>query len=192
MRCPIPRDEREYLPRFQMDAMRMLELGNKRNEHGTYKAWFESIGIQHTSVDWNGQDGALPLDLRRPLGLGQFDMVTNIGTTEHVSDQAAVWNNIHQACRPYGYIVSITPMPGDWWWHGEWYPWPAFFSLFADLNGYRILKQGIGRQHPNRNVCVLLWKNEHRDEFTMPPEHYLYRNPVRPRNSPPKQSPEAP
>src|ERR1041384_5416258 len=77
----------------------MLELGNKVTGAGlVYKSVFEAMGIRHVSVDWNGKDGALPLDLRQPLNLGRFDMVTNFGTSEHVEDnQKAVWRNIIEA-----------------------------------------------------------------------------------------------
>jgi hypothetical protein len=48
----------------------MLELGNKRGtEHEPYKGHFEKMGIAHTSIDWNGQDGAIAADLRNPLML---------------------------------------------------------------------------------------------------------------------------
>ena len=112
----------------------MLELGDKcAKGQPPYKDWFESIGIRHTSVDWNGLHGALPLDLRQPLNLGRFDMVTNIGTTEHVSEQEPCWRNIAEATGKW--FVSMTPCPGYWPRHGFWYPAPDFYRSFADLNG---------------------------------------------------------
>jgi hypothetical protein len=59
----------------------MLELGDKQDAGRVYKPWFESLGFRHVSVDINGLNGALPLDLREPLNLGTFDMVCNIGTS---------------------------------------------------------------------------------------------------------------
>lgn len=117
----------------------MLELGNKRGTGGpgdTYKKYFEARGIAHISVDWNGEDGALPLDLRKPLDLGFFDMVTNIGTTEHVDRQSAVWENVVTAAGRW--IVSITPKPGDWPGHGLFYPSEAFYHSLAFQNGFAV------------------------------------------------------
>jgi hypothetical protein len=125
----------------------MLELGNKRKAGGdgqfTYKDVFNSLGYRHVSVDINGQHGALPKDLTKPLNLGTFDMVTNIGTSEHVSEkdysgQVACWKNILEAMHVGSVLVSITPKPGSWKNHGTWYPHPAFFSELADLNGLEL------------------------------------------------------
>jgi hypothetical protein len=122
----------------------MLELGNKRKAGGngpfTYKDVFTGLGFRHVSVDINGQHGALPKDLTKPLNLGTFDMVSNIGTSEHVSEndwigQAACWRNILQAMHVGSVLVSITPKPGSWPNHGTWYPHEAFFAELAALNG---------------------------------------------------------
>lgn len=115
----------------------MLELGNKRGtEHEPYKPFFEARGIRHVSVDLNGLDGALALDLRRPLNLGRFDMVTNIGTSEHVDQQEPVWKNIVDAALDV--IVCITPAPGNWPGHGLFYPTEDFYMRLAALNGFTI------------------------------------------------------
>lgn len=115
----------------------MLELGNKRwGKRTPYKPYFEGLGIRHVSVDLNGCDGALRLDLRKPLGLGRFDMVTNFGTTEHVSEQEPVWRNIVEAAGHL--IVSTTPKPGTYPGHGLLYPHKAFYIALAVANAFRI------------------------------------------------------
>lgn len=116
----------------------MLELGNKRNLTLTYKKFFEDRGYAHTSVDWNGQDGALKLDLQSPLALGTFDVVSNIGTTEHVGDQHGVWQNICAAMHLGSVFVSATPKPGNWPAHGQWYPTQEFFKQLAARNGLQV------------------------------------------------------
>jgi SAM-dependent methyltransferase len=158
----------------------MLELGNKQTGDHSYKRYFESIGITHTSVDWNGRDGALPMDLREPLNLGTFDMVTNLGTTEHVDRQRPVWENIHNAVKVGGVFVSMCPMPGDWHWHGEYYPTTEFYEQFAAMCGYRIDHMAIGREAPNRNIDVRMTKLVD-VPFAMPNDVTMYRNKIRPR-----------
>ena len=116
----------------------MLELGGKINAPYTYKAFFEKCGFRHVSVDWNGQHGALSLDLRKPLGLGTFDMVSNIGTSEHVDQQEPCWRNILEAMHIGSVLVSTTPKPGQWKWHGIHYPERDFFVNLASLNGLQI------------------------------------------------------
>ena len=174
---PVPQDEQVII--WPLVGKRMLELGNKKNADGVYKTYFESLGIDHTSIDWNGQDGALNLDLRQPVKLDPFDMVTNIGTTEHVDDQEAVWRNIHNLTNVGGVIASLTPLEGDWWWHGEYYPRAEFFQEFSN-NGYEIEYMDIGREYPNRNLCARLLKVDHYD-FVMPDMDTFYYNHRRPR-----------
>jgi SAM-dependent methyltransferase len=175
---PIP----EYLHKyyFPIVGSSMLELGNKKSGDVTYKQYFESQGIKHTSIDWNGLDGALKLDLRDPIDLGQFDMVTNIGTTEHVSTQRQVWENLHNAVKVGGVLVSHGPLEGDWWWHGEWYVKESFYEAFAKENGYVIKQMGIERDHPNRTLNVRMKKIKH-NSFVMPDESTIFHNIQRPR-----------
>lgn len=164
----VPPHEQAYL--FPLHGTRMLELGNKKNDKGIYKHYFESMGIDHTSIDWNGEDGALKLDLTEPLDLKPFDMITNFGTTEHVHDQYAVWENIHNLLKVNGILVSTTPLPGDWEHHGDFYPMIEFFE---NLDGYVIEKMGIERREPKRLICVRLKKKEHKP-FKLP--EYIYKN----------------
>jgi SAM-dependent methyltransferase len=162
----------------------MLELGNKKNGDLTYKDFFENLGYRHVSIDWNGQDGALKRDLRLPLWeeLGQFDMVTNIGTTEHVSDQRGVWENIHHLTKVGGVYVGQCPYYDglSWWWHGTYYPTESFYGEFAILNGWRIERIGLDREVPNVNLYVRMRKFEDRP-FTMPDLSLIKVNKIRPR-----------
>jgi hypothetical protein len=151
----------------------MLELGNKRNGRGVYKTYFQHLGIEHTSVDLNGKDGALPKDLQKPLGLGQFDIVTNFGTTEHVERQEPAWRNIAKASG--GVFVSTTPLPGDWGWHGRWYPTEDFYRSFAELNGFEIERMYVDCEKPRRMICVRMVRVDDL-KFKMPDASLIYDN----------------
>lgn len=153
---------------------RMLELGNKRNGDLTYKAFFERLGWEHVSVDWNGQDGALKRDLRKPLELGTFDMVTNIGTTEHVDGQAEVWRNVLEAMHVGSVLLSTTPMPGDWTWHGEHYPDDEWYRELCALNGLEIERLYLSGLEPRR-MWFLRATRPREVEFQMP-SRAIYRN----------------
>ena len=121
----------------------MLELGNKKNGTFIYKPFFVGLGYRHVSIDTNGEDGALRRNLMEPLGLGTFDMVSNIGTSEHVSEgvhwgQVECWRNICEAMHVGSVLVSTTPKPGAWRHHGVWYPQMEFFTELAELNGLEV------------------------------------------------------
>ena len=164
---------------FPIHGKRMLELGNKKNREGTYKEYFENAGMEHISIDWNGLDGAIKLDLRQPIDMEPFDMVTNIGTTEHVDDQYGVWQNIHNLTKVGGVIVSHTPLEGDWWWHGEYYPRKSFFEQFT-TNGYDINYMEVGQIRPSRVLNVRMKKYAH-NNFIMPGNETMYHNIQRPK-----------
>jgi hypothetical protein len=163
----------------------MLELGGKFNNPHTYKAYFEMLGFEHVSIDWNGEHGALVRDLRKPLWeeLGQFDMVSNMGTTEHVSKQRGVWQNIHMMTAVGGVYVGQTPYHDgqSWWWHGEHYPTEEWYLDFADLNGWEVERLYRGKEPPNENLYCRMVKL--RDcEYSDPDYGLIHRNQRKPRN----------
>lgn len=182
MMNPVRDIEWEFYPNIE-PGMKMLELGDKINRGVTYKQYFESLGVNHTSIDWNGKNGAINRDLRTPLWheFGQFDVVTNIGTTEHVDDQKMVWSNISEMCKVGGYVVCVTPAPiGDnWWWHGEYYPTIEFYHKFAEVRGYKILKIREDHPKPHRNIYCLLHKTSIASGEI--PIELIHKNTIRPR-----------
>lgn len=173
---PIRPDEWELLN--PIIGTTMLELGNKFNTtvKRSYKDYLVTLGIDHTSIDWNGLDGALKLDLREPLWdrFAPFDIVTNFGTTEHVSNQQAVWQNVHNLIKVGGYLISQTPYEGSWKNHGEWYPKETFFEQLAS-NGYEIERLYQGREFPTVNLYARLKKVEDKP-FVMPDKGTIYNN----------------
>lgn len=154
----------------------MLELGGKQDNGRVYKPYFESKGFTHTSVDINGEFGALPLDLTKPLNLGTFDMVCNIGTTEHVSEdnwdgQVACWRNILEAMHVGSVLICDTPAPGGWKEHGTWYPNPSFYADLAKLNGLVVERLGVfpwRPGHQSRKVVSARMVRQEMVPFTMP------------------------
>jgi SAM-dependent methyltransferase len=163
----------------------MLELGNKVNPQVgvSYKDWFtRHCNIEHVSVDVNGLNGALALDLRQPLTPLEgrvFDMVTNIGTSEHVeSDQHCVWKNMCDHLAVGGHLVSITPLAGDWHWHGLWYPTEEFYDAFAYRNDMAVVELGEYGAPPRRCQFLVARKLQER-AFVYPGDDLLYRNVVR-------------
>lgn len=173
MQCPIPYPEYHVLQPV-VPGQRMLELGNKRNGKGTYKRWFEFVGVDHTSVDLNGRDGALAMDLMKPLALGHFDVVTNFGTTEHVAVQEPAWRNIADACR--GVFVSTTPAPHTFPRHGRWYPSTSFYTDFADLNGFQIERLERFRVGTNKDLIAVRMVRVLDKPFTMPYPELIFDN----------------
>jgi len=131
----------------------MLELGCKYKRKFVFKEFFESLGYRHVSVDLNGKYGSIIADLTEPLNLGTFDMVTNIGTSEHVGadrwhGQVQCWRNICEAMHVGSVFISVTPLPNERWkGHGRWYPTEAFFCELTERNGLKIERMSRDQRH---------------------------------------------
>lgn len=121
----------------------VCELGDQwvtfTEPHMLAKDFFEDIGCgKYVSVDGNGR-GTVKHDLNKPLDLGQFDLVTDFGTGEHIFDQAQVWRTIHNLTKPGGYIAFDRPTQG-YYTHCYYLVDPCLYQDVARANGYEILQ----------------------------------------------------
>lgn len=124
----------------------VCELGDQWITHGERrlaKDYFEKVMkcSRYVSIDGNGRNGAIALDLNLPLPkhLHSFDLVTDFGTGEHVFDQAQVWRSVHYLVKPGGWIAFDRPTQG--------YPVHCYYNtnmcLFEDLaaaNQYEVVR----------------------------------------------------
>lgn len=176
MTAQLPPDEIAALPirmmrEFPEQFPAILELGNKKNSTGLYRDWYrvampDSVYI---CLDWNGEDGAVPLDMRYSLTAYDvvdshaqmnhypadeklyrgFPLVTNFGFTEHVDNQMTCWSNVHEFVAPDGWLAICMPLMPEWKGHGLWMPTVEWYREFAKLNGYDIVFERIWpRQRP--------------------------------------------
>lgn len=143
--------------------LRMLELGDqvirdRQIRETTGKAYFENRGFEHVSVDLNGNNGALVLDLREPEQFidltDSWDIVTNSGTTEHVepfATQYECFKIIHDCLKVGGIAVHLNPDTEDRDNNGRWkdhcriYYSATFYEVLATECGYELISnQNIG------------------------------------------------
>lgn len=160
------------LGKADWSGMKMLEFGNqlmRGEEPLSAKEYFTLLGVIHVSVDINGKDGALPLDLREPIkDIGEpFDIVTNFGTTEHVvGDQYIPFKNMHSMAKQGGILASIVPAIGFLKSHGNYRYTIDFFETLAQKNNYKIvqLREVYGKKE-NRNLIICIYKKMLDNEF---------------------------
>lgn len=162
----------EFLLRHvpSLNGIRMMELGNQQlychpgiPEGSSAKPWFERQGVDHTSVDMNGKDGAVVVDLSQPIENpawnSSFDVVTDFGTTEHVGPK--LWNlyscreNCHRWCRTGGVMVFMNPKTGHWPKHGYHYFTMAHYHALAKACAYDVLEIS---EHPSLGNDVDGWQ----------------------------------
>jgi SAM-dependent methyltransferase len=170
------RFERELIGDIR-EVQTVLDLGNKTGPRNgpPYRNWYEDQGKTYTSIDWNGKDGALKYDLRFSITAeeigGPFDLVCNIGTTEHVSEQRTCWENVHRFVKLGGLLVSHTPIGPGWEHHGFWHPSLEWYEEFATINGYTgcpAVAEGLWHpKYPKKMTYVRLRKIDDIG-FTMP------------------------
>lgn len=145
----IPIQEAKLLP--DLSDKTILELGNKGNENGVYRTdYLESGAKSYHCVDINGNDGAIPIDLRSEsaaaqiqdaTGIESFDIITNFGMSEHIPVQRTFYKCIHQISDIGTQIVHWTPAARKFREHGNqgsvWHAEESFFTSLAKHNDYR-------------------------------------------------------
>jgi hypothetical protein len=147
--------------------------------------FWASIGIEYATIDLDGHDDAIQLDLNTdqvPEKLRQqFDLVVNTGTTEHVANQAQAFRIIHDLTRTGG--VMFHEVPAGSWNHGLINYTPKFFLLLHKQNDYEqvYLRE---RMEGDMFIRVALRKRLNREFVTpldVPPEimPLKYRQPWR-------------
>jgi SAM-dependent methyltransferase len=99
------------------------------------------------AIDASAYQGATIVhDLNQPLPAalgGQFDLVFDGGTLEHVFDVAAAIESCMELLRPQGRFVSAT-IPNNWCGHGFYQFSPElFFRAFGRENGFSIVEMYI-------------------------------------------------
>ncbi len=153
--------------------IKICELGNQyTKDHPDYKTgkqYLTALGAEHVSIDLNGKDGALKIDLAKPIEKWDcyFDMVTNYGTSEHVNNQYQAFRNMHNFTKVNGTIVhGGAPAYGHWPTHGYCNYELCFFEYLADLNNYDLVlsemreKWSIVRKKMLDLVCVVFCKKD--------------------------------
>ena len=134
----LEKAEKEY------DGLVWLELGNQINRirQRPAKYVYRSLGVDHTSIDLNGKNGALPFDLDEPLPeeyTNRFDVVTNYGTIEHINNQYQAFKTVHDSCKVGGLMIHGFPMKNTYAGHCRYYYPEIFADYLASYTAYEIL-----------------------------------------------------
>jgi hypothetical protein len=132
----------------------VLEFGNQRFDApgiapgapSTVREFYLALGFQsYVAVDTNTEKDAVIGDLNFPLTRqegeafkNRYALVTNIGTGEHVFNQASVFQNAHDMCQVGGVMLHQLPC-SPWVNHGFFNYNPILFRDLALANGYEVI-----------------------------------------------------
>ena len=153
-------------------GLKWCEFGNL----GSYKKMaakkiYESYGVHHVSMDLNGRDGALPIDLGQPMSavyINQFNVMTNYGTIEHINNQYQAFKNMHDMCKENGIMIHIFPLVGNWLRHARYYYSEEFAKELAKLCNYHVIKLTVldkSVYEASKNVIAVTYMKKEINKF---------------------------
>ena len=103
------------------------------------RQFWVSLGVDYAAIDLGGHRDSVALDLNNdevPTALiGQFDLVVNSGTSEHIANQAQTFRIIHDLTKLGG--LMYHEVPAGSWDHGLFNYTPKFFLLLHKQNDYQ-------------------------------------------------------
>lgn len=165
--------QRDYVRDFALtkaSGKEMMELGDQvinptlAEEIGfnVAKPYYSSLGYKHTSVDTNGNNGAIPHDLTKENKSfeNKFDVITNHGTSEHIIDQYSLFKNLHDWGNLGCVYVHVVPMDSEehkeligrpWPRHGFWEYNTNFWVDLAEACGYELVSSTTEVRNPAVN-----------------------------------------
>jgi hypothetical protein len=137
-------------------SLRLLQLGDlfirgdaRRGTgipHGKALNWFKDMGFEVKTIDLGiGQERIGPevlrYDLSKPISedLGEFDVIVDFGTSEHVDNQYELHKNIHNLCRVNGVMIHSNPSTKYGSDHGLFHFTSDFWKRLAWTCRYKIM-----------------------------------------------------
>lgn len=147
----------------------LMELGNQtirvdtKDKYcirsGYTKVYFLNQRCNHHAIDWNGLDGAVPIDLTEPIFIKRyikaFEIITDFGCMEHIGSkehryigQWQAWKNIHDMGKVESVYVHTLPLVDSFPGHGGFHYDMDFFKKLCKANDYKILLTRINRHDP--------------------------------------------
>ena len=158
-----------------------------------YKAIFDYKN--YIAVDLDGTEHSINFDLNNEYKDDKkYNVVTNLGTSEHIFNQLAVFKTIHNLVSAGGLIIHQLPGQG-YYDHGFYNYQPTFFFDLAQANNYQIfgfwmydnnkkelinvhnrenyVKLFVRENHPTYYDNIVIYKSpsEKKEEFKLPTQH---------------------
>lgn len=155
----------------------VCELGSQQYNFGkrqgkAYDLYCQMNAGVYESIDGNGAS-SITADLNFPLHPhpGQFDLVTDFGTSEHIFDIAQVWRTIHSLTKPGGIIAYEKPYK-QWVGHCFYKVQKTFLTDIARANDYEIVSLEMKSQPKGdhwlgafRKRSEQAWRNPNQSKY---------------------------
>lgn len=130
-----------HLPAKQVEPWLARILTDGQVTPTCQAAFYEVFGgREYRSLDVEDKRADYRFDLSRPLpeDIGQYDIVTNFGTTEHVFNIGQAFSTIHDLLLPGGVSLHVVPSFA-FINHGFFNVHPNLYIEMARQNGYEVV-----------------------------------------------------
>lgn len=129
------------------EKKKVIEFGNQRFTAGTDYAstpdFYRAMGFEYLALDVNEEMGAVICDLNQTGHPYRADLVTNNGTSEHIFDQRACFQNAHEmSTNLMIHVLPFTP----WLNHGFYNYNPILFRDLAAANDYEMVFTAVANR----------------------------------------------
>jgi hypothetical protein len=123
---------------------------------------FRACGFNYRALDIFDGDSVTLFDLNiqitPPELIGQFDLITNFGTTEHLINQYLAMRTLHELTKLGGVIYHDLPL-GGYHTHGYFSYNPMFFQHLAQANSYEIMYHAYSRNSAESPAPEFMTRN---------------------------------
>jgi hypothetical protein len=154
-----------------------VDMEDQRLNGSACKDYYHNAGVElYLAFDLSGRNGSFKIDLCKNHDFTpQFDIVTNYGTIEHVTNQYHAFKNLHDLSVTGGIMLHAFPVIGHWPNHGRYYYNLPFAYELAKLARYHVIDIGQSpcygqKSGGDRANCdlILAALQKHDDAFISP------------------------
>lgn len=170
-------DLKDFIKSFDEKALTLDGYLSDNFSRLSAKYLYDSISCKsYNCIDIDGAHGSFNFDLNYHLEdkynfTNKYDIVTNLGTSEHIFNQYSCFENLHNLCKTDGFIIISLPIQG-YSNHCFFNYHPTFFEHLADANKYEILylDYAITSYHSeddSKNISII-FRKQNSEDFVMP------------------------
>lgn len=120
------------------------------------------FGLEYTALEVCGERPFQFFDFNRdtvsPEDAGRYDLVLNLGTSEHILNQYGFFNALHTLCRPGGMLLHVLPFSG-YLHHGFFNYQPKLFFRLAEQNDYAVLDFRVADEALRQELDSIVVRN---------------------------------
>ena len=145
---------KEKNPQFsELEKNKQIRMPESHTEAWVAGDFFKALGCLYSSIDLNGKENSLQVDLREDIThyptlkgtqelselINVADVIIDCGTSEHVDNQYHNFKNQFNILKEGGLVLNILPKKGHWEFHCKYKYTVNFFEKLSKLCNYKMI-----------------------------------------------------